>query len=451
MKYLPRLFPFLMLFSACEEKINYSDVPVYIKRDSIDLISREKVLLKDVGSNNILNYVDKRDTFNFSILNKSFVNPKNYLFTIYNPEITKDFKLKNSSFEETTFSNNIFDRDVSLLNSDFYKNVKFDNCRFLNQLYFDECISYEKFNIWQSKFVDVNFSRCSFSGITSMNDSEFNKIEFEKVSFDSVLIFTSSKFKSINFTDVQLPKYLSLVDLKLDSLTNDIDFRFCSTDSLKNKYSIEKCRIDLYGTDISKLILPNKFFTIQFQYSEGFDEISHVYESIIKKCNDLGMKESAEGWDIEYKKRSYVEKFNFLNYTQKDNLKRSFLPIGNFFIYINKYWWNFGYNKNLIFRNTFISFILCFMLFFLFLESFLKAYLPKENLGITEKDIVNLRINKGLRFKVSLFYTALIFFSWKMEHSQVNYKEHPYKTLCIYFVFTIGIIHLAYLAGAVLK
>jgi hypothetical protein len=453
LKYLIVLFSFLILLSSCEEKINsYINEQSYlIKRDSSDINLREKILLCDSNQGNLIDYIQKNKN---STRNKAFTNSKNNGCNNYHLFPTKIIKKKyifNSSFDAVVVDRVLFKNDFDISTSDFYEDCRFSRCEFMNGIYLHNCIFYKVFNIFECEFSkNVKFEHCEFKGNTNI-DGKFNKIEFKSVSFDSVLDLQRCKFKNMNLIDVQLPEYLYFGGLNLDSLQSDIDFRFCRNDLLKIKYKKEKCGISLFRTDISRLILPHQYFRIIFNDSGGFDEISRVYESIIKKCNDIGMKESAEGWDIEYKIKSYSEKYNFLNYIQKDNSKRSFLPIGNLFIYTNKYWWNFGYNKNLIFRNTFISFIVCFMLFFLFLESFLKAYLPKENLGITEEDIVSLRINKGLRFKVSMFYTALIFFSWKMEHSQVNYKEHPYKTLCIYFVFTIGIVHLAYLAGAVLQ
>ena len=154
---------------------------------------------------------------------------------------------------------------------------------------------------------------------------------------------------------------------------------------------------------------------------------------MIKKCNDVGFNESVRIFDIDL---------------QKLQISHSWGWAAPAVIWLSEYWWDFGYDKSKAYRNTAIAFGFSFLLLFVFFRYFLSVYSPPQ-LRLSAGEIPKLGF--GSRFKIALFYTALLFFSWKMEHEEVKYREHPWGALVIYLVFTVGIIHLAYLAGAILN
>ena len=163
----------------------------------------------------------------------------------------------------------------------------------------------------------------------------------------------------------------------------------------------------------------------------------------------MGMEESAKGFDIDLKTMKIEYNWTYL------------APV---FIGFQKYWWNFSYDRNLILGNTFYAFIISFIIFVIGFKQFASAYFPSDQLGLKVDTALSPTLNRTWkptvkqtvieqvsdRFKITFFYTALIFFGWKMDHSKLKYRTHPWTALVIYLIYIIGLIHLAYLAGFVI-
>ncbi|WP_439555502.1 hypothetical protein [Dyadobacter sp.] len=160
-----------------------------------------------------------------------------------------------------------------------------------------------------------------FTGTTRISNSNFHGFfEIYGSTIDKKISIIDSKFGNIFeldnlniiepplFYNSELPDTLNLFSLKLDSLKRELDFSDC----VLGKRAIEngrKCLVQIYDTDISKLILPSHLFTIDSRNDERLtssaklDRLSQTYERLIRKSKDLGMMNSAEGWDIEYQRR----------------------------------------------------------------------------------------------------------------------------------------------------
>ena len=350
-------------------------------------------------------------------------------------------------FHGLSMHNAIFDSSVDFIESIFRNGgVDFSGCKFNKNV----CFS-------QSTFLGMpNFTETFFGGEVDFRDVIFqNTLEyyqkplFKKTVFNGVSSweravlsdttdFSTATFKQIpNFNKTQLPIYLNLSSLNLKDLNAPIRFDLAVTDSLQKRWGEgQKCRVLLNTfSDINKIVLDASKFIIVFEDNMKYDDKIGVFEQVIKKCKEIGFGESTKGFDIEL---------------QKLQLRHGYPIIGNFLIWLNDYWWNFGYEKSKIFRNTGIAFLLSFLIFFFQLSDYSRVYFPSQ-MGMTNETASRLPLFSWMRFRVSLFYTALIFFTWKMEHGEVNYRNYPMKTLIIYTVFTVGIIHLAYLAGAVIS
>lgn len=350
-------------------------------------------------------------------------------------------------FDYLSMRNAIFDSSVDFIDVAVHGSANFSRCKFNKNVRFT-----------RSKFYfNPNFTEVFFGGKVDFNDVVFqdelstlyNYKPFEKAVFEGVSSweravlsdttdFSNATFKqTANFNQTQLPIYLNLTNLNLKELNTPIRFDLASTDSLQKRWGNgQKCHVYLNTfTDISKIVLDASKFTIVFDSAMKYDDKIGVFEQVIKKCKEIGFGESTKGFDIEL---------------QKLQLRHGYPIIGNFLIWLNDYWWNFGYEKSKIFRNTGIAFLLSFLIFFFRLPDYARVYFPSQ-MGISDEMASKLHLFTWMRFRVALFYTALIFFTWKMEHGEVNYRNYPLKTLIIYTVFTIGIIHLAYLAGAVIS
>ena len=194
----------------------------------------------------------------------------------------------------------------------------------------------------------------------------------------------------------------------------------------------------MYKTDVSKIILDANKFELAFDSTVAYDDVISTYQQVIKKCKDLGLEESIKGFDIDL---------------QKIQIKHSYPKIGSFLILLNEYWWNFGYERTNVFRNIFWAFLVSFFVVYMFLPLFLKAYFPKQ-LSKADDNLLWIKWYSPkyplTRFKVSFFYTALIFFSLKIDNAEMKIRQHPLLSFALYVIFVIGIIHVAYLASVVL-
>ena len=332
----------------------------------------------------------------------------------YNEIYFTDTKFK----EKSDFSDVFFRKKSEFENVYFLKSVDFDNTRFNEYVSFSGSVFHEKSSFMFSVFnKSVNFSHAEFSNTLNLYGVTFTKTP--------------------DFAEAELPDTLFFQSVELKNCRENIRFDLASTDSLKSRNGKgSRCKIfvDL-NSNFDKFVLDGFKFQLCFDNEIKHDEKLSIYEQVIKKCNEMGFQESAKGFNIDL---------------QKVQLNYKYPKIGYLLISLNEYWWNIGYERGNIFRNTGIAWSISFIIFFLFMPFFGKVYFP-THLSMEANEAIRLKLNSWLRVKIALFYTSLIFFSWKMEHSEVNYRNYPWGALIVYVIFTIGIIHLAYLAGAVIN
>jgi Pentapeptide repeats (9 copies) len=322
------------------------------------------------------------------------------------------------SFSEATFFDNedgeSFSNETVFYNSEFKKKAYFERTEFL------KTVNFNRSSFWK----EVNFDGATFS----------QNVYFQGANFNKKAIFSQATFlKEVNFINANLPDTL---DFRNAKFTQIVRLDLTKLDSLKKRTKNKNIRCKLFlniETDITKLFIDARKFEICFDKTTLFDEKVAVYQQLLKANKDFGFLDNFQEFDIEL---------------QKLQINHSWTTIGPCLIWLSEYWWNFGYNKNKIYRNTLIAFGISAVLFFLFFPYFIKVYHPTQ-LNLKELNILNLKLNE--RFKTALFYTSMIFFSLKMEHSEINYNKYPWGTLFIYLIFSIGVIHLAYLAGAILN
>jgi uncharacterized protein YjbI with pentapeptide repeats len=362
-----------------------------------------------------------------------------------------------ANFSESDFKGKVsfwgnFDNGVDFSKSNFHNSGDFRHSYFRNYANFSDSNFEKDLNFEKANFdFKLNFSKIHGNGkillretqmptIVNFNDVNLSKTDFREVKIDSIKRYKIKIVKNNKraiylgyFKKILITESRGIVDslyyLSQDSLAFENDIRLLQ---LINKE--KKCLIQLRGTNLETIILPyDRFIVDTVGYSN--EEKTTLYEKLIKTCKDEGMQESIKGWDIELTKIQFSYKYPL---------------IAGALIWINEYWWDFGYYRGKIFRNTGIAWGVSFLIFFLFMPFFARVYFP-THLSMQASEAERLKINSWLRLKVALFYTSLIFFSWKMEHSEVNYRNHPWGALIVYIIFTLGIIHLAYLAGAVIS
>ncbi|MBS1494700.1 MAG: hypothetical protein JST55_14390 [Bacteroidetes bacterium] len=276
-------------------------------------------------------------------------------------------------------------------------------------------------DFWYTIFDKTTFfGKCIFSGTADFRFAKFN----EEVFFDNATLPDTLNFSHINH------------------IQNEIDLTVAKT----KPNSV--CYINLFNSDISKIKIDYNKFKLCFdeinkdstQDKLTEDQISSVYSSLLEKFKRSGMTESYKKLDLEFKAwksccgNSIFERFiNCSAYL------------------IQKYWWNFGYEKWRIF-----IWVAAFLLIFTivtyvkfdylmgniytikFIHNFQEKY---ENLITARKTFY--------RITCSFIYSSVLFFGLKIEYDEIKFIS--LWTFYIFLIYTTGLICIAYLFNFVIS
>lgn len=341
--------------------------------------------------------------------------------------------------KKVDFLHSQFNLTATFFKTEFYLPVSFQDVYFRSKVEFNSAkfksnadlrwMSFLSEAIFDStKFNSVDFSYSKFDSTVSFQKVEFKAItNFYDVYFNHLAIFSNSIVNSyISFSNAQLPKIINFRDTRVNGI---IDLSGAKVDSIPSGI----CKINLVGADINKFKLRYTQFKLDFYETDSKDLKASVYEQLLARTNELGFKESYKKLDIEYKQLLY-------------SMEKS--RVSALINWVDKYWWNYGYNKELIFINTAIIFIFFIIVNSFFLNSLNKKVYSIENIPVVDKNKI------GSRVYYSLFYTGFIFFSLKFSISNLHLsKATVLKNLgfiWFFFIYIAGIICLAYMANYII-
>jgi hypothetical protein len=179
-------------------------------------------------------------------------------------------------------------------------------------------------------------------------------------------------------------------------------------------------------------------FHLWFPDSMLFDQKRSVYESVLKKLKDDGFMDSYKILDVEYRYSVYQ---NSGWYDQ------------NIVNPLQKHWWNYGYNKELIFLWSFI-----FLLFFSFANLWLYPKLMDRvySIEFLEKIDQSKGIGKTkwiLHFLQTITYTFIIFFGFKMDlekFKKAAVSQHPILFVYLMSIYVIGLVCLGFIVNFII-
>jgi len=355
-----------------------------------------------------------------------------------------------------------FDTVANFYKTDFDSSANFIDTQFDSTADFGEAHFDSSANFRKARFTSaVNFTDAQFNSIAFFFDVKFNStVDFEETkfhlranfveaNFDSTANFIEAQFDSIAnfmgasfnsnsyFLFTKLPVYLDLSYVY--NIREEIDL----TESIINKkYGI--CNINLINSNIDKIKFRYSRFKLFFpDYTEP--EIkSNVYEKLLVKQNKEGFISSIEKLDKEYREFWYKEGGEYNKIW------------GYFLNWINKTWWGYGYDKELIIVNTIFLFLFFFVInTFLFKHLVNKVYVI-EKLQQWRQTISGSKIKIFfIQIPYSLFYTALIFFGLKFDLDQLKYQNNLkgigiFSLLYFFVVYIAGLICLGYLANFII-
>lgn len=334
----------------------------------------------------------------------------------------------NTTFSGVTFSSGIgdpFDKQsgerVTFSSASFLKTADFSNATFSNYVFFQDT----KFsNVAAFNNMHVKDSTLfSFNGAILPDTLCFENIQFIKNDID---------LTAADFRDSVVPYFQKGEVLNKWPLT----LRFKDSVIAHSKFKRNrKCNIFLFNVDISKFHIDYIHFKLLFtdpspsgHYIIPTDEREGIYESLLKNFKDRGQNESYKLLDIEYRE-----------------FKWSIAPIYiRWWGFLDKWWWNYGYNKEWVFLWA-IGFLFLFSII-----TFTKInYLNKEVYVIENIPFIS-SVSTGRRIWYSIIYTCSLFFRLTLKLDKIKYT-HILWTIYIFIVYLSGIICIAYMANFVLQ
>lgn len=282
----------------------------------------------------------------------------------------------------------------------------------------------------------VFFINTKFDSLASFFLTIFQKkAHFNSAVFSDVVIFQFTQFtEGADFEGATLPD--TLYFNKVSEIGNQIDFSSARLNSNKNI-----CYINLTGSNIDKIRINYDQFKLFFLNSDTENEITSVYEKLLKKFHDDGFADSYQKLDIEFQKYKYNKAGQWF---------RSWLQ---------EWWWNYGYNKEKIFQNSFTLLLIFFIINVLIGVKWGYNFLIKEVYEVENIELEVERLEaKYASQKIKLFfswlpmvfiYTCMLFFILNLNIKHIRYR-HKYALTYLLSVFMIGLVCAAYIINFVL-
>lgn len=347
-------------------------------------------------------------------------------FSITNMRFQDNFNLSSSAFGKINFSNLNFDKSFYFDFNVCQKDIVFTSCNFFKKSSFDRCV-FKKSVSFEKSSIDGNviFRNVIFNNFLNLSDLKLN--DSSKIFFDRSRLADTLDFSSNN-------RIFNEIDLTV------ANFNIPSRYSNKNTKEYKRHYIQLFKSDISKFHIDYTHFKLlkKYYYADKwidipYDEMCGIYEGLLNNFRTRGQQESYKLLDVEY--RDYKWQHSKTPWMSE----------------VERLWWNYGYDKQLIFKWA-IVFLLSFTLItFLFLRYFNSVYKLQKLTDLDRFSFSNLTIKTlFIKWWYAFVYSAAIFFGLTLKIENIEYKKF-WGTLYIVFMYTSGIICLAYMANFVIQ
>ncbi|MEJ2594782.1 MAG: pentapeptide repeat-containing protein [bacterium] len=363
--------------------------------------------------------------------------------------------------EDALFLGSRFNGEANFIKTYFKGTAEFNDCQFLTEANFGNAEFKSLLDFTDTRFDDLadlsyvkadstTFLRTTFNSEVNLSNAKFDYVNFSETEFNSDADFTFVTFN--RFADFSKAEINGVIDFSNVVLPNKLDFSYTSgisgeidltSSTLNKRYDV--CYIDLTGAAIENLRFRYNRFKLWFPDSTDFELRSNVYEALLNKQQELGFTHSYEKLDKEYREFKYINEGG-------GRLKRMW---GHFKNWVDKNWWGYGYNKELIVMNTLLLYLLFAFINAFFLKHLTTNVYEAEKINEYWEETSGSRFNMFLKtIPFSMFYTAQIFFGFKFDVDKLKYKENlqGWKILnLVYFiaVFLTGLVCFAYLANYV--
>ncbi|GAA4831151.1 pentapeptide repeat-containing protein [Algivirga pacifica] len=367
----------------------------------------------------------------------------NDLVSFHSTRFGDKLYLLGTHFEnQVNFNKAIFEEQSFFEQTAFMQQAYFYHTVFKREAFFAKSHFESEAYFYNTKFEqEVNFSGALFDSLTYFEGAHFKEyVNFSQVKFDFLADYSNVRFeRKVDFTDAHLPEYLNMENVKTKEVID-----------LSNVIVKEQCHINLHNTDLSKIKLDYQYFQLTFLPEWRFEKQKAIYGQIIQMQEYYGFTTGLQKVMREYKQLMYTEEYGQL--------------LGSILNFVSRYWWDYGFRKDLIFKNT----ALLFLFFFSFnifafpllirdvyeMDSITKMTLalvkpaPKEP---TPTQVILYKSHQAfLRVYLSFFFTAYIFFSIMIDTNRIRYNNQI-GLLYFFLMYLSGFFCLLHMVNALLQ
>lgn len=301
------------------------------------------------------------------------------------------------------FSNVVFHGPVKFFNNGYSDTPDSVLAPHFNGTEFKKGISFLMLRTPDWKFLtDLSFSNSQVAGAIDLSGCSFLG--------DSKLILDNTR----------LPDTLNLQDTRLGGMLDLTNMRTAGIGRI--------CEVNLVNTDLDKIKMVYSNFHLYFPYhmadsAQYRDLVSSTYQNLLANFKKNGFDDSYRQLDIEF----------------KDWQSRS-----DYFTFIDRIWWRYGYEKLRI-----LGWVVLFILFFGLLNTFIykslmETYTIKELRSDTYIPSRYYAIRMFQKYGISCLYTSFIFFKLSLDFDKLKVKNLT-MLFVILMEYGIGLICTAYL------
>lgn len=359
--------------------------------------------------------------FYLSSITSNVVNISTSVFrteAIFSSVWAKDFLF----IDSTLFYNDVLFHNVHIQKWAIPSNLTISNSSFHDNIVFD-----------YGEYQDgISFTNNSMKALSLSNIILRGNIEFERSVIKSKIKISSVILDSANiyFINTILPDTIVIDDIRGNGeiYFNEANFTDTSHYNSRTGSYFKKHLLIMKADEISKIHIDYRYFKLGFQDSKTKGKILNyekevIYEKMLENFKRNGQPESYKLLDIEY--QEFKIKFRLVRW-------------------VLKWWWNYGYNKELVFRNTLILLFIFWSINLCFLPYLVLNVYAVQNIPVY---IVG-KFWRRLWF--SFIYTLLIFFSLNIKYDNLKFKERI-GSMYILILHIVGLICLGYIANYVIQ
>lgn len=322
--------------------------------------------------------------------------------------------------------------DVQFSSSSFSKALAIQNDTSRNFTSFKNV--YHECKYYENRIDNLSFMLDTFRNYPTISRGEFSNLSFSNVQFNDIVTIQNCKIKKLQLDEIETNAIIRVSPLQIDtvSITSGDEIRgVIDLSAYQLRSGAKRCQLDILGCDVSRIKFDFSNFDLLIDKSISEQSRLNFYRRLLRNQEQNDFKEGYARLDTLYRNANLRNKFNVQDY-------------------FSKIWWNYGYDKGLIFIWTGILFSIFFIVN-LFAFAYLndKVYIL-ENLkarAILERREARQWYLKGwYRFWFSLLYSLIIFFGLKIDMDKMRFSN-IFWVVYIYTFYVLGLVCLVFIGN----